>query len=247
MALKLGGRVTDSLGVVVLTGASGGIGRATAVALARAGFTLALVGRAPSGLAQTLGAVQAIGGKAEAFEQDVTDYPELEGLVHSIATRLGTVVGLVNNAGFAMVSPLEQMPLADFERVLAVNLTAVLALTQQVIPYLRAHGGGVIVNMASIAGVRTFPQWGAYCASKFGLVALSRTLAQELRLDGIRVTTLCPGAVDTPLWNDLDPAGYDRSRMLSPETVAQLVVQIFTLPAQAVLEEAILMPAGGAL
>jgi len=238
--------VTNFSGVVILTGASGGIGRATAVALAELGFTLALVGRSVAELTITLEQVQAIGGQAQLFVQDLTEYARLGALVERIHTELGAITGLVNSAGMVQVQPLEQMAIGDWERLMALNLTAVFALTQQVIPRLRANGGGVIVNLASIAGLRTFPGWGAYCATKFGLVALGRTLAEELRADQIRVCTLCPGAVATPLW-DTVAGDFNRAKMLDPQTVAQVVVQAFTLPAHAVLEEVILMPAGGAL
>jgi len=231
---------------VILTGASSGIGRATACALAPLGLPLALVGRSPGELAKTLTEVERAGGSGAIFPQDLTDYAQLGHLVESIHRTLGPIGGLINGVGMAQVASLEEMPVADWEKLLALNLTSVFALTQQVIPYLKAHGGGLIINLASVAGLRTFPGWGAYCASKFGLVALSRTLAEELRPHRIRVCTLCPGAVDTPLW-DRVAGDFNRQAMLDVETVAQCLVNIVTLPAHAVLEEVILMPAGGTL
>ncbi len=233
-------------GVVVLTGASGGIGRATALALAEAGFTLALVGRSLTGLHLTQEAVALAGGKSAIFCQDLTEYAALAALIEKITAQLGTITGLVNNAGVVHVAPLMETSLADWERVMAINLTAVFALTKIVIPHLRHNGGGVIVNVASIAAKQTFPDWGAYCASKFGLLALGRTLGQELRADQIRVSTVCPGAVDTALWDDLGE-GFDRQRMLSPASVAQVITHVFTLPTEATLEEVVLMPVAGSL
>lgn len=239
-------QVSIHQGVVVLTGASGGIGQATAQQLATAGFTLALVGRSTVGLEQALEQVHKVGGRAATFVQDLTQYDQLPDLVQRITTELGPITGLVNNAGIVQVSSLATTSLTDWERVIATNLTAVFALTQQIIPHLKAHGEGVIVNLASVAGLQTFPEWGAYCASKFGLVALSRTLAQELKPFGIRVMTLCPGAVDTDLWETFE-SSFDRTKMLSPESVAQLVTLAFTLPPTAVLEEVRLMPSAGTL
>ncbi len=238
--------MTEHSGIIILTGASGGIGRATALALGQEGFTLALVGRSEEGLAETQAQVQATGAKSQTFTQDLTAYGSLPGLVDRIVAALGSPIGLINNAGMVQTGSLETMDLDQWDAVLALNLKAPLALIQQVIPHLRNAGGGVIVNLASVAGLRTFPNWGAYCASKFGLVALGRTLAEELRPDRIRVCTLCPGAVDTALWNTLG-GDFDRSRMLAPHTVAQMIVQMFLLPAEAVLEEVVLMPTGGAL
>jgi len=112
---------------------------------------------------------------------------------------------------------------------------------------MRRQRCGTIVNVISIAGKRAFPNWGAYCASKFGLMGFSQALAEEERQHGIRVTSLCPGAVDTSLW-DTGTVGvnFDRSKMLSPEWVADLITYIVRLPTGAVVEDLTFMPAVGA-
>jgi NADP-dependent 3-hydroxy acid dehydrogenase YdfG len=112
---------------------------------------------------------------------------------------------------------------------------------------MQAQGRGTIINVVSIAGKQTFPDWGAYCVSKFGLMAFSKTLAAEVRSAGIRVVTLCPGAVNTPIWDTPTvQADFDRSTMLSPEMVAETVLYTLQLPMQAVVDELVLMPGGGA-
>jgi short-subunit dehydrogenase len=139
------------------------------------------------------------------------------------------------------------MPLADWQRVLDLNLTSVLLCTQAVLPQMRLRQRGTIINVVSVAGRQTFPDWGAYCVSKFGLLAFSKTLAAEERAAGIRVVTLCPGSVHTPFWDtDAVHADFDRSAMLTPEVVAQSILYALQLPPQAVVDELVLMPAGGA-
>jgi short-subunit dehydrogenase len=131
--------------------------------------------------------------------------------------------------------------------VLDLNLTSVFQCIQGVLPGMRERASGTIVNVVSIAGQQVFPNWGAYCVSKFGLMALSKALAAEERQNGIRVTAICPGSVNTPLWDtETVQADFDRSAMLTPEIVAESILQIVMLPQQAVIEELTLMPHGGA-
>jgi short-subunit dehydrogenase len=111
---------------------------------------------------------------------------------------------------------------------------------------MRDRRQGTIVNVVSIAGQQVFPGWGVYCASKFGLMALSKALAAEERANGIRVSAICPGSVNTPLWDtETVQADFDRSAMLTPEIVAETILHTVLLPQQAVIEELILMPNAG--
>ncbi|HEY9908068.1 MAG TPA: SDR family oxidoreductase, partial [Thermosynechococcaceae cyanobacterium] len=138
-------------------------------------------------------------------------------------------------------------PLQDWQRVIDLNLTSVFQCAQAILPGMRQRQRGTIVNVASIAGHQVFPNWGAYCVSKFGLVALSKALAVEERAHGIRVVTLSPGSVNTEIWDtETVQADFDRTQMLTPETVAQTILFATQLPAQAVVEELTLMPNGGA-
>jgi short-subunit dehydrogenase len=240
------GNSTTEKPLVLLTGATSGIGKYTAIALARAGYPLALVARSQGKLQQVCEEIESLqieGAVASSFTQDLAG---LEALVEKIENDRGSIGVLINNAGMGYVKPLLKTPIQEWQQVLDLNLTAVFALTQPVVCRMVERRDGLVVNLCSIASLRTFPEWGAYSASKFALLALSRTLAQEVRNHGVRVTALCPGAVDTPLWDSLN-AGLDRNQMLSAETVAQWIVQTLSLPPSAVMEEAVLMPAGGAL
>lgn len=231
----------------LITGASRGIGKAVALRLAEEGIAVALVARSHPDLLAVQAEIQAKGGKAEVFPIDLADLPALPQRLQALLDRFGACDVLVNNAGVAYVGPLANVALSDWQRVIDLNLTAAFLCAQAVLPAMRRQRFGVIVNVVSIAGKRAFPNWGAYCASKFGLLGFSQALAEEERQHGIRVTSLCPGAVDTPLWDtDTVQVDFDRSKMLSPEWVADLIAYLVRLPAGAVVEDLTLMPAAGA-
>ena len=129
-----------------------------------------------------------------------------------------------------------------------LNLTSVFVCIMGVLPMMRDRKSGTIINVASIAGQQVFPGWGAYSVSKAGLIALSKTLAAEERANGIRVTVICPGAINTEIWDtETVRVNFDRSAMLTPEIVAQSILHTALLPEQAVVEELTLMPSAGAL
>lgn len=229
----------------LITGASRGIGKAVALRLAEEGIAVALVARSHPDLLAVQAEIQAKGGKAEVFPIDLADLTALPQQLQALLDRFGVCDVLVNNAGIAQVGPLATLSLSDWQRVIDLNLTAAFLCAQAVLPGMRQQRCGTIVNIISIAGKRAFPNWGAYCASKFGLLGFSQALAAEERQHGIRVTSLCPGAVDTPLWDTVQ-VDFDRSQMLSPEWVADLVAHIVHLPKGAVVEDLTLMPAAGA-
>ncbi|MGB7413489.1 MAG: SDR family oxidoreductase [Thermosynechococcaceae cyanobacterium] len=223
----------------LITGASSGIGRATALAFAKAGIDLALVGRSEKTLQPIVQEAQALGVKAQAYSIDLA---RVEQVAYRVA-EIGSVDILVNNAGIGYTADLFDMPLADWQSVLNLNLTSPLQCIQAVLPSMRVCGQGTIINVVSIGGRQVFSQWGAYCTSKFGLMALTKTLALEERAHGIRVMAICPGAVNTSLWDNPDvDADFDRSAMLSPDDVAQAILGAVQLPQHAVIEELVLMP-----
>lgn len=232
---------------VVITGASRGIGRATALAFAQAGRPVALISRGAAELNDLVSEITQLGGQALALPLDLSQVAQVRPAVAALVAQIGGVDILVNNAGMGYTAGLADTPLADWQRVLDLNLTAALQCIQAVLPTMRAAHCGTIINVVSIAGRQTFPDWGAYCVSKFGLLALSQTLAAEERPHGIRVCGFCPGAVNTPLWDTPTvQADFNRAAMLTPEIVAQTLVHVALLPEAAAVEELVLMPRGGA-
>lgn len=232
----------------IITGASSGIGQATAIAFAKAGINLALVARSQDKLEKIAENARQQGVTVKIYPFDLSQVELVKEKFTSIAQEWGTIDILVNNAGMGYTNSLQETPLSDWLQVLNLNLTSVLQVIQGVIPKMREQGGGTILNVASIAGMSPFPEWGAYSISKAGVIALSKTLAQEERANQIRVITLSPGAVDTPVWEtETVKVELNRSKMLSPETVANTILHAVTLPNSAVIEEITLMPNAGVL
>lgn len=230
----------------LITGASSGIGRATALAFAQAGIHLALVSRTQAKLEAVAADVAAYGVNVGCYPVDLLQVENVREKIGAIADQVGSIDILVNNAGMGYTGTLANTPLADWQQVLTLNLTSVFQCIQGILPTMRDRRQGTIINVSSIAGQQVFPEWGAYCVSKFGLMALSKTLAAEERQHGIRVVTIAPGSVNTPIWDtDTVHADFDRASMLTPETVAQSILYTALLPQAAVVEELTIMPNAG--
>jgi short-subunit dehydrogenase len=232
----------------LITGASSGIGKATALAFAKAGIDVALVSRSLDKLEAVAEAAEQTGVEAKAYAMDLACISQVQEKIQAIALDFGDLDILVNNAGIAYTATLSETPLEDWQQVINLNLTSVFQCITGILPLMRDRGIGTIINVASIAAKQPFPIWGAYSVSKAGLIALSQTLAQEERAHGIRVTAICPGAVNTELWDaETVHVNLDRSKMLTPEIVAQSILYTVLLPQQAVVDELTLMPSAGAL
>lgn len=233
--------------MALVTGASRGIGAATARQLAAQGFDLLLLARSEAELAELATELRASGRRVET---QVLDLAEPSGIATGLADLLGRGLDpgvVVNNAGAAYTGPLAAMPLEQWQWLLQLNLTSVFQVCQAVLPALRRQGGGHIINVSSHAARHAFPDWGAYCASKAALASFSRCLAEEERRHGIRVSTLTLGAVNTPLWDSATVhSSFDRRAMLSTERAAEALVSLALQPASQIVEDLTLMPAGGA-
>ncbi|MBD2313858.1 SDR family oxidoreductase [Desertifilum sp. FACHB-1129] len=232
----------------LITGASSGIGKATALAFAEAGIHLALVSRSASKLEAVVAQAQALGVEAKAYPLDLAEVGQVKDRIAAIATEFGPIDILVNNAGIGYTGMLMETSLADWQSVLDINLTSVFQCIQGVIPSMRDRASGTIINVASIAAQNAFPNWGAYSVSKAGLVMLSKILAAEERSHGIRTICISPGSVNTPIWDtDTVQADFNRNAMLTPEVVAQTILHAAQLPASAVVEELTLLSNAGVL
>jgi NADP-dependent 3-hydroxy acid dehydrogenase YdfG len=230
----------------LITGASSGIGKAVALAFAKSGINLVLVGRSLDRLQPVAAAAVELGVQAHSYELDLGELAIVRSKIAEIVAKHGTLDILVNNAGTAYTNNLMDTPLADWQRIIDLNLSSVLQVIQGALPQLRQQQSGTIINLVSIGGQQAFPNWGAYCVSKFGLVALSKALAAEERSHGIRVTAIYPGSVNTGLWDrEGVNADFDRNAMLDADTVAGAVLYAATAPAAAVIEELTIMPSAG--
>ncbi len=185
--------------VALVTGAGSGIGLAIAEALAGDGHHVVVHDITTERAEATVLRIREIGGVADAVGGDVTDPAAIRSAVDTVIGRHGRVDVLVNNAGVQFVSPLDEYPLEQWNRLLAILLTAPFLFTQAVLPGMRAARWGRIVNISSINGKRGDPGKAAYCSAKHGVIGLTRTAALETAATGITVNAVCPGFTDTPL------------------------------------------------
>lgn len=183
--------------VVVVTGGNQGIGRAIALACARAGADVVLVARNPETLHATAAQVQEMGGRAMPVVCDVSLESDVSRMVRQVVEVFGRIDGLVNNAGIAgPTAPLVETTAAQWQEVFNVNLLGPVLVCREVLPHMMAHGHGAIVNIASIYGPkRIYPLRTPYASLKAALVALTQTLAHEVGPFGIRVNAICPGPI----------------------------------------------------
>jgi NADP-dependent 3-hydroxy acid dehydrogenase YdfG len=230
----------------IITGAGRGIGRAIARAFAAEGATVVLAARSRADLAAVAAEVREAGGRALAIPTDVTQDAAVEALVEQAVTETQRIDILVTSAGLASFGPVADTKPADWDAMLSLNLRAAIMCCRAVLPTMIRQRSGTILNLSSIASRRALPGSAVYTATKAGLEAFSRVLAEELRPHGVRVGVLVPGAVDTPIWDTMGPTP-PRDKMLRPEDVARAAVLMATLPPHATLEELTLLPAGGIL
>jgi len=230
----------------VVTGAGSGIGRAIAHCFALEGAHVTAVGRNAGKLEQTREQAGEASSRIFPHAADVADRAGVEKLIESVEKKIGPVDILVNNAGVNVPRrTMADVSAEDFEKMVRINLTGAFHCIQAVLPGMRARGGGLIINVSSIAGVRASVLAGAgYSASKFGLSALSLTTGMEEGENGIRSCLICPGEVNTPLIDDrlVVPSAEKRAVMLQPEDLAQAALLIATLHPRATIPEMIITP-----
>jgi 3-oxoacyl-[acyl-carrier protein] reductase len=205
----------------IVTGGTRGIGRAIAKALVGAGVKVAITARSEDDL----------NGAARGYRCDVRDYDSVRSVFAEIAADLGGVDILVNNAGIGLFAPVESMSPEDFRAVLETNLFGVFYCCHEAIPLMKQRGGGYIINISSLAGANAHPRLAAYNASKFGLNGFSEALMQEVRHDGIKVSYIMPGSVNTEFGGD-EP-GDEKSWQLQPGDIAQVVMDLLAYPDRA--------------
>ncbi|HKY42597.1 MAG TPA: SDR family oxidoreductase [Pyrinomonadaceae bacterium] len=206
--------------VAVVTGGTRGIGRAIASSLVEAGVQVAIIARREEDLAQTTG-----------YVCDVRDYDQVRSTFERMAEDFGGVDILINNAGIGIFASVESMSVEDFRAVLETNVFGVFYCCHETIPLMKRRGGGYIINISSLAGANPHPNMAAYNASKFALNGFSEALMQEVRHDGIKVSYIMPGSVNTEFGGD--EASDAKSWQLQSEDIARVVMDLFEYPDRA--------------
>ena len=245
MAIDLSGQV------VAVTGASSGIGEATAIACARAGAAVALAARRVDRIQALAERITQEGGRALAVETDVGEESQARAFVERTHSELGRLDVLVNNAGVMLLGPIENAPTEEWRRMIHANVFGVLYCTHAALPLMRAQGSGHIVNVSSVAGRIASAGSGVYNLTKFGVGAFSESLRQEAVGLGVRVTLVEPGAVATEL------PGHNRPEViaqmekrfqgvtpLAAEDIANAVLYAIDQPASVSVNEVLIRPSG---
>jgi clavulanate-9-aldehyde reducatase len=247
MAGALDGRVA------AITGASSGIGEATALELARAGAAVAVGARRRERLDGLVERIEGDGGRALAIEVDVSDERQARSFVETAHGELGGLGILVNNAGVMLLGPVEGADLEQWRRMVDVNVYGLLYCTHAALPLMREGGGGDIVNISSVAGRRADAGAAVYNLTKFGVTGFTEALRQEALHAGIRVTGVEPGMVETELHghneNPVVQQAIERAREkvgdpLTAEDIARLIAHAVSQPAHVCVNEILIRPTG---
>jgi uncharacterized protein len=213
----------------VVTGASSGIGKATALALARRGAHLALAARSADALERTADACRELGVSAVAIPTDVSDREACERLAREAAEAIGPIDIVVNNAGFAIFDTIAEARAEDVEAMIRTNYLGAFYCTRAFLPSMIERRSGSIVNVGSIAGLMGYERMGAYCASKFAMTGFTEALRNETKRFGIEVSLVCPGTTDTPFFEIAErgrmPGASRLLLAISPERVAGSIVR----------------------
>jgi NADP-dependent 3-hydroxy acid dehydrogenase YdfG len=241
--------LTDT--VAIITGASSGIGEATAHRLAQEGASVALAARREDRLQSLRNDIEADGGSAIVCPTDVTDRQQVQALADAVLDAFGQIDVLVNNAGVMPLSLMENLHEDEWEQMVDVNVKGVLHAIGAVLPAMLEQERGHVINISSVAGRRTFPGSAVYSGTKFFVRALSERMRNELApTHNIRVTSIEPGAVETELPNTITDQdiltmledGHDQMQMMQPEDIADTIHYALTAPEHVDVEELLVMP-----
>ena len=222
----------------IITGASRGIGRAVALELATHGARLALIARREGPLQSVADEVARLGGRAWIFPCDLTETARLARVVEAIDEQLGRIEALINNAGAFDFTPADDADLGHWDRVLNLNLRAVIHLTRHALPFLERNASSWVINIASVAGKDYVPTGAAYAATKFGLFGFAGSLFEDVRERGVKVCTIAPGQVAARV----DGFPRERSVVIPPQDIARVITFVLEFPETSCPTEIVLRP-----
>jgi NAD(P)-dependent dehydrogenase (short-subunit alcohol dehydrogenase family) len=226
---------------ILVTGAGSGLGAKICERLARDGATLIAADFAYERAQQTAARIAEAGGRCTALALDVRDAVAVRRMIDDVAREHGRLDVVVNNAAVDVTAPIAELTIDDWTRIVETNLSGPFAVAKAAIPHLRDAGGGHIVNIASTAAKRAWPNASAYHATKWGLLGLSHSLHAELRPLGIKVSAIVAGGMRTPFLLERFP-DLDASNLQDPANVAEAVRFVLLQPAETVVPELMVLP-----
>lgn len=222
--------------VAVVTGASRGIGRAIAVALAQQGVTVIGAARSQEALQPVQHEIETGGGALHPVAADLLDPTSPKKIIDTTVETCGCLDILVNNAGIVAEGPLIDATVEEWDRLMAINARAPFLLCKEAVPYMKTAGAGAIIQIVSVIGVKGYVNQGVYTASKHALMGLSKVLAQEVQKDNIRVHTILPGGVATDMIAEVRP-DLTPEVLMQPEDIADIVIFLLTHRSNAVIDD----------
>jgi 3-oxoacyl-[acyl-carrier protein] reductase len=232
----------------LVTGASRGIGFGVALRLAQEGIKTAIVGRDQIRIEQAAKKITELSGtQTIAIAGDVSSWNDCVSAVDQVVKQFGSIDVLVPNAGIGVIGSVEESDPSDWAKMMEVNYLGTAHIVKAALPTMKKQGAGDVIAIVSAGGTKGYPEWSGYCATKWAVMGFMDSFAQEVIAQGIRVSTLCPGGVDTAFWDDLNKeinrAGSEgRSKLMSPADVAELVMLQVNLPRNVMLKNAIFFP-----
>ncbi len=227
--------------VAIVTGASRGIGRIIALTLAREGARVVVTARSKPQLDELVTQISEDGGDALAIEASVSDEEVVQEMINQTLERFGTIDILVNNAGIGRYAEVINYKFDDFKEQIETNLYGTFLPTRAVLPTMLEKKSGSIVNIVSIAGITGFAAGSGYCASKFGIMGFAECLHEEVKAQGIRVTNILPGSVNTT-FSGRELPKEEAEKRIQPEDVAKTVLDVLTIPETALISQVIMRP-----
>lgn len=227
--------------VALITGGSSGIGLAIASALVAEGVRVAITARNADRLNKAADQLRAEGGQVIAVAADVSQSDQVNQCLARVIAETGRIDLLVNNAGIFKQGLIHKISENDWDEIQAINLKGAFLFTKAVLPTMKTQGSGYVINISSVAGKTGFANASAYCASKFGMIALTESLLEEAISDNIRSTAICPGYVATPM---VESAPVPQNEMIPPGDIAKLVTGLLKLSPLTVIKEIIVDRAG---
>jgi 3-oxoacyl-[acyl-carrier protein] reductase len=233
--------------VALVTGGTRGLGLGIAGRLAAEGAAVGVVGRNVERAQAVALDLARSGVSAVGVGADVSSWAETQRAVAEVRERLGPVDIVVANAGIGVIGPVADADPDDWRRMMDINYLGTAHVTKAILPEMLERGRGDIVAIASAGGTKGYPDWSGYCATKWAVVGFMECLAQEVATRGVRVSTFCPGGIDTPFWDDLNQdihrtGSASRATLMQPDDVAEAVMLQLRLPRGVLVKRTILFP-----
>lgn len=234
----------NSKKLAVITGASRGVGEALALSMAKEGRVVAALARSKDKLESLSSAADSSkGGRIIPCPVDVCDAASVCSAIDSLESDHGQIEVLINNAAVVQNIPFAEQSIEMLDQIVDINLKGAMYVTHAVIQHMIPRKSGKVINISSVAGVRGIPGQASYCASKHGMVGFADALAQELIPHEIQVATICPGAIDTPLWDSkTNPYPGDVSKTIQPGEVVDLVTYLLNQPNHTLFKRIVMFP-----